>query len=73
MVFFNSKSQPLRIIAIFQKMLDLFFREFQSMTSTSDDSFLSSDQNTNQFLVLETIEPQISYSTIRSLKQLFLK
>ena len=39
--------------------LDFFFfflerereREFQSMTSTPDDSFLSSDQDTNQFLV----------------------
>ena len=26
-------------------------RKFQSMTSASDDSFLSSDQDTNQFLV----------------------
>ena len=35
------------------------------MTSTPDDSFLSSDQNTNKFLVYVEIEPQISYTTIR--------
>ena len=28
-----------------------FLREFQLMTFASDDSFLASDQNTNQFLV----------------------
>ena len=28
-----------------------FFREFQSIESALDDSFLLSDQNTNQFLV----------------------
>ena len=28
-----------------------FLREFQPMTFTSDDSFISSDQDTNQFLV----------------------
>ena len=28
-----------------------FFREFQPMTSASDDSSLLSDQDTNQFLV----------------------
>ena len=35
------------------------------MTSTPDDSFLLSDQNTNQFLVYAVNEPQISYTTIR--------
>ena len=35
------------------------------MTFTSDDISLSSDQDTNQFLVQVGIEPQISYSTIR--------
>ena len=30
---------------------DVFFREFQSIESASDDNFLLSDQNTNQFLV----------------------
>ena len=35
------------------------------MTFTSDDISLSSDQDTNQFLVQGGIEPQISYSTIR--------
>jgi len=28
-----------------------FFKEFQLMTSTPDEHFLSSDQDTNQFLV----------------------
>ena len=42
-----------------------FLREFQPMTSAPDDSFLSSDQNTNKFLVYAEIEPQISYTTIR--------
>ena len=35
------------------------------MASTSDDSSLLSDQDTNKFLVLALIEPQISYTTIR--------
>ena len=42
-----------------------FFREFQPMTSALDDSSLSSDQDTNQFLVQAEIEPQISYTIIR--------
>ena len=32
------------------------FLEFQHMVSTSDDSFLSSNQDTNQFLVEAGIE-----------------
>ena len=35
------------------------------MASGSDDSFLSSDQDTNQFLVYAGIELQISYIIIR--------
>ena len=35
------------------------------MAFAPDDSSLSSDQDTNQFLVLAEIEPQISYTTIR--------
>ena len=35
------------------------------MTSALDDSSLSSDQDTNQFLVQVEIEPQISYTIIR--------
>ena len=35
------------------------------MVSAPDDSSLSSDQDTNQFLVQAGIEPQISYTTIR--------
>ena len=35
------------------------------MVSTSDDSFLSSDQDTNQFLMYAGIEFQISYSTVK--------
>ena len=42
-----------------------FFKKFQHITSTSDDSSLLSNQDTNQFLVYVRIEPQISYSTIR--------
>ena len=30
-------------------LYDLFFREFQPMASTPDDSSLSSNQDTNQF------------------------
>ena len=45
-------------------MFLFFLREFQPMTSTPRDGSLSSDQDTNQFLV-GGIEPQISYSTIR--------
>ena len=44
-----------------------FFREFQSMASAPYDSSLSSDQDTNQFLVYAGIEPQIFYTTIRNL------
>ena len=36
---------------LFFFFLFLFLREFQFMTSASDDSFLSLDQDTNQFLV----------------------
>ena len=43
----------------------IFFREFQLRTSTPDDNSLSSDQDTNQFLVYEGIESQISYIIIR--------
>ena len=42
-----------------------FLKKFQPITSTSDDSSLLSNQDTNQFLVYVRIEPQISYSTIR--------
>ena len=35
------------------------------MASAPDDSSLSSDQNTNQFLVYAGTELQISYTTIR--------
>ena len=42
-----------------------FKREFQPMASSPDDSSLSLDQDTNQFLVYARIEPQISYTTIR--------
>ena len=53
------------IYLYFVMIMFLFFlREFQPMTSTPRDSSLSSDQDTNQFLV-GGIEPQISYSTIR--------
>ena len=34
----------------------IFFKEFQPMASAPDDSFLSSDQVTNQFLVQAEIE-----------------
>ena len=45
-----------------------FFREFQLMMFILDDSSLSSNQDTNQFLVYVVgIKPQISYSTIRNL------
>ena len=43
----------------------VFFREFQPMTSTPDNSSLSSDQYTNKNLVKAEIKPQISYTTIR--------
>ena len=43
------------------------FREFQLMASAPDDSSLSSDQDTNQFLVYAGIETQIFYTTIRNL------
>ena len=42
-----------------------FFLEFQPMTSAPDDNSLSSDQDTNQFLMYVEIELQISYTTIR--------
>ena len=35
------------------------------MVFAPDDSSLSLDQDTNQFLVWAEIEPQISYTTIR--------
>ena len=35
------------------------------MASAHNDSSLSSDQDTNQFLVSAGIEPQISYITIK--------
>ena len=35
------------------------------MTSAPDDSSLSLDQDTNQFLFFGEIEPQIFYTTIR--------
>ena len=37
------------------------------MAYVSDDSSLSSDQDTNQFFVQVEIEPQISYTTIKDL------
>ena len=40
------------------------------MTSTFDNNSLSSDQDTNQFLVQVGIEPQISYTTIRDFTSL---
>ena len=43
----------------------LFFREFQPMTSASDNSSLLSNQDIDQFLMQARIEPQISYSTIK--------
>ena len=49
----------------FAKLFFFFLREFQPMTSAPDDSSLSSDQDTNQFLVQVGIEPQISYTTIK--------
>ena len=54
----NRKTKPYYIQLGVSGHLDFFFflerereREFQSMTSAPDDSFLSSDQDTNQFLV----------------------
>ena len=41
-----------------------FLREFQHMASAPDNSSLSSDQDSNQFLVQAGIKPQISYSLI---------
>ena len=41
------------------------------MTSVPDDNSLSSDQDTNQFLVYTKIELQISYSTIRDFMNRF--
>ena len=35
------------------------------MTSAPNNSYLSSDQDTNQFLVSVGIKPQISYTTIK--------
>ena len=40
------------------------------MAFAFDDSFLLSDQDTNRFLVLAMIEPQISFSTIRDFTNL---
>ena len=40
------------------------------MAFAFDDSFLSSDQDINRFLVLARIEPQISFSTIRDFTNL---
>ena len=42
-----------------------FFREFQHMVSAPNDNSLSSNQDTNQFLVQAEIELQISYTTMR--------
>ena len=44
----------------------IFFRKFQLMSSTSDNNFLLSNQDTNQFFVWAKIEPQISYSTVKN-------
>ena len=44
----------------------IFFRKFQLITSALNSS-LSSDQDTNRFLVLAGFEIKISYSTIRDL------
>ena len=46
-------------------IISFFYRKFQPMASASDNSSLSSNQDTDQFLVLARIELQISYSTIR--------
>ena len=35
------------------------------MTYAPDNNSLSSEQDTNEFLLLAEIEPQISYTTIR--------
>ena len=48
------------IIITFYCVHNIFFnreREFQPMTSTSDNSFLLLDQDTNQFLIHVEIEP----------------
>ena len=61
----NSKNRLAEIIEISTKKIITFFfleREFQPMASALDDSSLSSDQDTNQFLVQAGIEPQISYT-----------
>ena len=42
-----------------------FERKFKSMASAPNNSSLLSDQDTNKFLVLAWIEPQISYTTIK--------
>ena len=56
-------------IYIYIYRVDSFFfffkREFQSIMSAFDDNYLSSDQDTNHFLVKAGIEPQIFYTTIR--------
>ena len=52
------------------QLLLLFFKEFQLMAFAFDDNFLSSNQDTNRFLVLARIEPQISFSTIRDFTNL---
>ena len=48
----------------------IFFREFQLTISAHNDSFLSSDQNINHFLMQVVIETQIFYTTINKLYQL---
>ena len=40
-----------KIVIILYCVIFFFLREFQLMASALDDSFLSSDQDTNQFLV----------------------
>ena len=45
---------------------NFFFKGFQPMAPTLDDSFLSSDQDINQILVKVEIKHQTSYSTIRN-------
>ena len=60
--FFN-----ISIIKDLRLFFFIFLREFQPMTSASNNSFLLLDQDINRFLVQAGIELQISYSTIRDL------
>ena len=51
-VWFHGKKSKIVLVKKGWVFLEFhFFREFQFMASTSNDNSLSSDQNTNQFLV----------------------